>query len=943
MPDDTNLKGMSSPQADLEGEGKALQQVTRETAAHTRAMQQNSRAVQDNSQAWGRLRKEQETYLDRLKNIGRVTSDITNGFGGMQQAIGGFTSKLKQSTTVTSMYERKLDAMRKGQAAYAGTMVATTGNISKALDESQKYVSAVHDSYREANKMSGKYRVETKALQQAMGDLSDRFATQIAVSGDMKGAITGMTEEALLMGKYLGTTMQDVMDSWQERLQQSTLTLDEAKNEMVRVTYQADKYAQAIGDLGDQYLKTGNIGKKEFVQMVRDVGKQFSHGTVQIDGYAAALEKVLVKSKKMKMSAQEQRGVAKGLANISKEMFTEGGKLSFMGYKASAEVRRRMERDDSFAEKQTPAMKARLLEVRKRTKGESDIAKDRMYMSILAGSNRGTGMGMGITKDLVKDKSLSREMMADAGGVGLYQADSLRELIQTGEAANTYNKAADKDDKKSKEDQTEIWKKSLEDVAKAAMAPKNVEYKIVAGIHEVKKTIEYWAKASIAASVGTQVLGAAGKGAWQLGGHLLARRAAQQAGGQVAARGGTSLLGGLLGGGGAASGTAITSGTAASASGTIGSTAAAGGVGTALGSIAAVGGSFLVGVGAGVGLSYLADKKIGKIVEKRLGKKEREGADILGEDSNLSTYLTRGKRGAVLDKVFSNKLDVGEKEMEQARLSAIVSSDEYANRKRMVKLLAQSVKNMEASERDLTLVEREKLKVLKKQLAQIKDSIKETRKAEKKMRGVEREKWGTKQGMRLESILRKTSFKEGMTEEQKAEQVAKSMGKHSLKALGNVGQSTMDQLSMLPKDVSAKFGDRGKFAAAMQDIQRRRALIKRGDYTKEGLAGMSREAQIAAYKKHVPGGRLGDIKGLSTLEADIARQKTWAARTQHQVFGKSGGRDEGDMGISGAGLPSEVTTNVKGELVFTLPGQRVVLKGAETGLAKLQHDKEKNG
>lgn len=942
MPDNTGLKGMSSPQADLEDESKALSQVTRETGAHTRAMQQNSRALQDNSQAWGRLRKEQETYMDRLKTMKDNFLQTTNGMAGTQQALGNFTNKMKQGTTVTSVYARKLDAMRKGQTAFAGTMVATTGDISKAMDQSQKYVTAVHDSYQEAHKMSGKYRVETAALRKAMDDLNERFATQIAVSGDMKGAITGMTEQALLMSKYLGTSMQDVMDSWQERLQQSTLSLEESKEEMIRVTYQADKYAKSVEALGKAYLKTGNIGKKEFVQMVRDIGKQFRHGTVEIDGYAAALTKLLTKSKEMGMSANEQRGIAEGLGKLSKSMFTEGGEMSFFGMKAAGKMRERMEAGDGWLEQQSAPLQKRIKRGMEATKGESALVKDRMLMSIVASSNAGNAMGMQMMQEMMKDKSLNREMMAKAADVGLFQAEALRESIQSGEAEETFKKAAEEDEKGKKE-QTKIWQKSLEEISKAALTPKNTEYKMVAGIHKIQKTMEFWMKASLAGSLLTQggFMGANMAGNLARGTGLFGGGAGKLGlGARLAGGAGKLGLGSLFTGGGSAVGGAAVPGSA----GFIGpvAPAAAGGAGATAAGMTAIAGGTVAAFLGGVAIGTAADYGAGKVIDSFSSAREKKIAKLSGEENTFSSWLSRGSTGKVGTGVASmlggDKFDEkGWKMLKDERV--LLEGQEFKNRKDLIKSLEEVVKNMTAREKDLTIVEREKLRLAKEQLAQAKKSIKKRTDSEKK----ESKEADTRLGKEQASRVR-TWAKHAKISKDPAEAAKQLMGatmkknrygfsENVVNQEGNVGEQILEAYSKMSKSEQARFTDIEETARQAELQQAKLRLGKSGIETKDMSA-----AQVGKIYKKQYGTDLGAFGSLAS------HQKSADASAAIKMILPDFSGDD-DFWDTARDAVSEVTLNSKNEISFTIPGrsQKVVLKGMGGAAATEQHNKEKNG
>ncbi|KKN20150.1 hypothetical protein LCGC14_0938610, partial [marine sediment metagenome] len=97
MADEKNFGDQAQQQET--GDSRLLRESTQATNNYTQAMQQQTKAMGDQHQAWGRLRKEQETFMQGLKRQYDQVKQLSNNFAGMSSAVGSYTDKLKQGTT----------------------------------------------------------------------------------------------------------------------------------------------------------------------------------------------------------------------------------------------------------------------------------------------------------------------------------------------------------------------------------------------------------------------------------------------------------------------------------------------------------------------------------------------------------------------------------------------------------------------------------------------------------------------------------------------------------------------------------------------------------------------------------------------------------------------------------------------------------------------------
>lgn len=933
MADDQSFKGFSQQMGgDVEAtDQKAMEDSNALWDANTRAVNANAQA----RQKWGRLQKDQMTLFGKMEaQLSRVHQGLKStsyGYQDLSRSAGGFFDKLKQGSTFSAMYNRKMDAMRKGQETFTKTLVATTGNLTQAMDQSQKYVNAVHDSYRSAHKMSAEFRVETKAMQKAVDDLNARFATQIAVSGDMKGAIEGMRREAFIMGRYLGTSMEDVMDSWNERLHQNIGTLDDARKEMVASTHEADMYAKGIKQLGDEYLKTGNIGKKQFVDMVRDASKLIGTGTIQIDGYSRALRNLMIETKKMQLSVNEQKGAAEGLAKVTKEMFTFGSELSLFGVKAAEQVRQ-MWNDPKWLAQQDEQVRKRLKMVQERFANEPEIVQTRAIMDVMRGSSAGSAMGMRMMANMT-NTTLNREIIAKYTDNNMLQADAITKQIQSGEAEKAFNEKATQEAKDQRDKQVEVWRKDFEDMVKATHTPKDLDYKLVALVHNINKTLEYYVKYSIAGSLATQGL--------SFGGNLLMNKLTTGSflGGGGGLFGGGS---GLFGGGAASAGTA-TAGTAGTATAAGSGTAAA--AAGALGTGAAIGAAFV----GGVALGTAADYGFGLAVEKGLlGSREKKIQKLSG-DKTFTSWVSRDpdrmkKFGIVSPTSMLAHALSSDKEisiMKQANEERVLMrGKEFATRKHMIEVLDERIKKLESYGKEITTLEQDELRDKKKQKKLLEWSIK-NREDMNKMESKLAQQLDPLFEKRLKAVKKTISgleFKKGMTTEEKAAQYySEALEKGTLESglinEGRMGEAVYKSLLELPESRRKQFGDLKKFAEAVSRLATKT----------EDIAALDVDEFGEAKKKMSPEERrkrIAEIYGKTELTEKFSTMSPEQLKAYSEAQGFAA-----NFQISGGGeglgeQVGKVATNAKNQIELQLPGRTIKLEGLGPAVA-VTNSKEK--
>jgi len=592
--------------------------------ANVKAAQQFDRLSQN-------IKESQEGILAAMKAQGKAIAgatknffDFSNQINAAGGAVSGYIDKLQRMSLITSVYERKLDAMRKGQLAYSGAIQATTDAMGKASKVSQEYVNAIHDSFAGAHKIAGEFALEYEEVRRVTENLSKAFSSQLIAMGDVRSNLQNMTREAVIMSRYLGTDATTVIEMWSQRMAQSNKTLNQSRQELMLVAREADLYAQSIKKLGDDMLKTAHIGKQELIKMVQDVGKQLRTGIFDAAAYSKALRNVLVAGERVtKFTKEEQITQASALANIMRDIQSMRGGMQAFGRMATRDILERAQREGGVGFIRDKAVRERAEAVIKRTGGRPD---DYVALTEMMGALRGSALLMraSLNKMRLLDRRALTTILGEQYTEGnLFLASNIAERVSTGAIQKDLSSYMEKSEK-AKEEQAELWKKSVDDLIKAGATPTDIDYKMLKLVEEIKNKLAELVKSNpyltMGIQLGTSLLGGL------LGGRLLKGLAGRLLGGSVFRGAGGGLLGrfglggrlgtlgagNLLGGGGGA------------AAGTLGSLAA-----WTLGPAAAG----LAGWGAG----RLFDVYGGRYISNMMGTEARRA---LGTDTSVSNMLS---------------------------------------------------------------------------------------------------------------------------------------------------------------------------------------------------------------------------------------------------------------------------------------------------------------
>lgn len=902
--DPKNIGGFS------EGIDSVSEQST-EVKNQAQAWAENTQAINTNASArqkWGRTAKEQDSWLSK---IGAKLENLPGSYHSVTKGVGEFGNKLLEAGSVSSVYSRKLEAMRKGQEAFSRTMIATTGNTSRAMAKSQQYVNAIEKSYASAHKMAGEFRVESETMRKAIDDLNARFATQIAASGNMEGAMEGMRREAFVLGRYLGMEMTEVMDTWNERMSQTNMTLEEARADMVAVAHVADQYAKEVQKLGDRFMKTAHIGKREFVEMVRDVGRELQIGTYNASAYARALKGVVTQGEKMKLTKKEVKGTADAMKEVVKEIFTEGGKGSYFGTKLALNI---VNNWDEALSQMPDALRERVKAVKENMPNASELEQAMAIMNVMQGSGYGTSYAIKAMRETM-DATTMRAYIKDVGGTTMLQANALTKAVESGQLEKDFMKKAAAEDAGGKKDQIEVWKKGIDDIVKSAHTPQDLDYKMIATVEEIKETLQKYVREFPLIMAGAQLGGSlVGK----LGGKML---------GFIGKRLGIGALAKL--GGGAA--TTAAGGAATTAAGGGGLTSAMGSaVGMAkVASVAVPAAAAALAGTAGVAVGhYVVDEWIGPKLVKQFASKETLRA--LGKDKTLSGWLGGSETGRGVMGTLSGGLltdDATERQLKEMReMTTRVRHGEYKKRKEMIETIDGRIREMENYDYKLNRAQEAELKALKDKKKAIEGSIKTELEREKKLRKIKHREYDVGRRRRIQTRLAEFAPKTGESMENMAERFLSEGFIGADLGSGDFAKEVQEALATLPKSMTKGIKDINKFSQVVQQKAMRRFLATQGKKVK----GMS-PAEVKEFYEQITQQKVAGVEAMSKEEQEAMRAGAAIPSLQLSV---SGGGYEGEVGFkAGLGKVSKMHVNARGQWVIPLPGQQIVLDGGEMAAA----------
>jgi hypothetical protein len=483
------------------------------TAASTTAINANTGAIKENLEAhkmFARLQDDEilqlktfrEFLLEETKALQANAAALASGrtyIQDMRIAMGGLMDDLKKTTSLSAVYSRSLEQLSVGTKAYTSTMQAHTGAVGEAREQSTKFVEGMQAAQAQSHELAAQFNMDQATIAAAGEQATKMFATQLLAAGDVAGGIKSIQKEAVIMSRYFGTDMAAVMESWDERMKHSNMTLEEAKDETALLSKVSDDYAKSLGKLGDKMLQTAQMGKKDFLTLFKEINQEFKVGIPNAVAMSTVLSKLTLEAAKGGATKTEQEMARLAQLKFFKEVSTTEGTWGVMAHNAAEGLWQKFQLEPGkFTDKARERME----------KQRGDLSELRASGDTL-GFNKLLTETLGGTAELIK-ASLG-QMREKTGGNVVAMTHMLQEQGMTFTAARqTAKGVASGDLERTLEENKEALMGQAEQQKTDAEKLVSEGAKTNSTLHNIAQTINQIRSLMIANMIANPVLGALG-------------------------------------------------------------------------------------------------------------------------------------------------------------------------------------------------------------------------------------------------------------------------------------------------------------------------------------------------------------------------------------------------------------------------------------------------
>ena len=691
--------------------------------------------VDDATQAQKHWTDEIKDSAKQLAEQAKQVGSLKSQFQDVTGALGSFMNKLKTTASVSNQYNLALREFRQGSESYTASLNLSTKAIEKHGTQSQKYMDAIQKSYNSAYKTAGKYGMQLEEVRKVSEGLQKTFSTQLGVMGNQGKALDKLRDQTVAFARLTGQDTSEAIQTMNERLRQTGMTLDQVRQEQLMVGKSIDDYKNKLHELGEEARKTGSITSKDFLDVLKQVRAEFRQGIFDAAAFSKSLTHIAIAGKKAGLTSEEAKQTAAGFGKIMQQA---GQFSNFFGAK-SAQAMEGMMGDMGNIQDQT--LKKRLEFINRRAAETSMPMVQKLDM--IANAMQGSAEGQAILMKTMRTHlptEIMREEFKRMGGLNALQADMLTEQVRSGKLEKEAFELA----KKSPEERAREAEKFASPMEKLALQGARAEKARHKGAKELNKAMlkitgfveKYWYMFA-AIQVGSQVAGGLlnrglanraagrgllGRGAPRPGSPSFIGPAApkaslrQRMGARWSGMGGTRGVGGkMLKGGGAM----------------FALSAAEMGVSEGIGDISKgrTGlGAAKIALAPGVG-GY----RMGEAMERGIGRGIYAGGDVgtktfLKDDKSLTNYM-----GVKLTDWLGGTKDFNQRGWNMIKKESINLDWKAFNvAKEKYKLVTKEIKHLEDKEKSgkkLTELEKITLKLRKAEQAQLERNVKNIKKA----------------------------------------------------------------------------------------------------------------------------------------------------------------------------------------------------------------------
>lgn len=491
----SNLTSITSKTAD------AAQQLSESIQAVNREAAPSSEAYKNYRDGARGAAKAQDTLTEVLKREGKALAEEARQIGSWRSqvnssstAVSKYLGQLKSVISVSKLYGRHLDELRKGQDTYLQSL-----NFSSESHKGlQKYVNATNKGMVNATHIMRKYHVSMEHARQTVDIINARFQTQIGALGKHSKVMRSLQDTLVGFSRVTGVDVAVAADYMRSRLDHTNMTIGEVETETKLMAKVGDEFTLSIQKLGPAARSTGLMIRKDLFEVVKNTQGLFKEGMFEATKFGKAAATLSVAMKKMGLTQSEQLAGTTALGKMLSTI-SSGKELNVAYLRNIQEVEQGSLKVDKAYQKRMDAVRKAMPE-----SGMNTITTLRAMGDALRGNMT---LALKSLQDLKRmypsEEGYKEELMRLSGGdiQGYYV---LQALSDTQGALYKSVTSMNKSGKDAKAEAEGFWGKYTKIVGKAA-TPTDPKYKIALKIYEeteaLKNYLQYSQKAILMALI----------------------------------------------------------------------------------------------------------------------------------------------------------------------------------------------------------------------------------------------------------------------------------------------------------------------------------------------------------------------------------------------------------------------------------------------------------
>lgn len=551
MADDT--KGKAPDPKKIAESTEAVKKFAASQRDFTNAIGPNIKALEDWDLGLDKTRADQERLTDVIKEQYAAIKQHAQQVGSLQSQfkdLGGaatsYLTKLKETISLTNIYNVAIKKIQVGQQAYNASLQASTSSLGKAAHESTRFIDAYNETLMAARKTATAYNLDMEEMEGNFTNVYKAIAEVTNAYPDMTKATVEASTAIFKFSRRMGVDFSQAQEYMTNRINGSVKSLDEVRKEMLMVTKSADTYMNKIKDMGDAARQAGTVTKQGFLKVLQEIEQMFKGGLyTAAEGFAKTTSTIMLKAKEMGFTPDEAKDMASSFGKVFGDM------AKFDNIFGARVAQHLGEIIKDVSQIQDKNLQIRLSPYIERAQaGTLNVQDFKGIADAARGSSEGTRILLKTFRESGMAPDVMRAVLGEAMGPGKqHEADAMTKLIQEGKLEEAFQKMgiAGEEQKKEEEKQLNFWEMSMDELIKEGHTATKAQWQAAIEIKKLSDRIFEWFKNYPLLMMG--IMAAAQLGGNVLGG-LLARLGLGAAGAGAAGAGagaaGAVGLGGLV-------------------------------------------------------------------------------------------------------------------------------------------------------------------------------------------------------------------------------------------------------------------------------------------------------------------------------------------------------------------------------------------------------------